>query len=96
MNFYNACINAVFTYMASIWANTLTKHINRMQRLQKLAVKNIFNLPYDTRSKDLYEQIPCVPIKSLVIQEQCKLTFRINQNMLKSQVITKKKKQTTE
>ena len=95
MNFYNACINSVFTYMAPIWANTSTKNINRMQRLQNRAVKNIFNLPYDTRSKDLYEQLPCVPIKSLVIQEQCKLIFRINQNMLKSQVITKKNKEKT-
>ena len=66
-----------------------------MQRVQNRAVKNIFNLPYDTRSKDLYEQIPCEPIKSLVIQEQCKLIFRIDQNMLKSQVITKKNKKKT-
>ena len=43
----------------------------------------------------LNEQIPCVSIKSLVIQEQCKLIFCINQNMLKSQVITKKNKEKT-
>ena len=64
MNFYSACLNSVFTYMAPIWANMSTKNINRMQRLQNRAVKNIFYLPYDSRSKDLYEQIPCVPIKS--------------------------------
>lgn len=64
--FYNGCINSVLIYLAAIWGNITKTNLNRLQRLQNLAIKNIFNLPYETTSKSSYENYPIMTISKLL------------------------------
>lgn len=88
--FYNACVHSIFTYLASIWGNTTKMNLSRLQRLQNRAIKNIYNLPYETRTSYLYERFPVLPISEVVKQEQCKLIYRIDRGLLKSMVKLKR------
>ena len=41
---YNAQIIGILTYLITIWGNTTHSNINRVQRLENRAIKNIFKL----------------------------------------------------
>lgn len=84
--FYNAHINSVLSYLIAIWGNTTQFNINRVQRLQNKAVKNIFNLPYETSSATLYKRYPILPIKDLIKYNLCLLVYKIDNNLLKSNI----------
>ena len=87
---YNAHINSILTYLIAIWGNTTQYNINRVQRLQNRAIKNIFKLKYDTSTKSLYESYPILPIRNLIKKELCTLVYKINNDLLKSNIIFKK------
>lgn len=84
--FYNAHINSVLSYLIAIWGNTTQFNINRLQRLQNRAIKNIFNLPYETSSASLYKRFPILPIRKLIKYELCTLVYKIDHKLLKSNI----------
>lgn len=81
---YNSYIQSILSYLIVVWANTSVYNFNRLQRLQNKAIKAIFKIPYDTKSGDLYNTIPLLPIKKLKQLELCKLIHKIKNEKIKT------------
>lgn len=55
----NSCSNPVYWHiLLPFFRNTAQFIISRFQRVQKIAIKTVFNLKFETPSKSLYENYP--------------------------------------
>ncbi|KAK9889263.1 hypothetical protein WA026_004539 [Henosepilachna vigintioctopunctata] len=88
---YFSYIHSTLTYLLSIWSNTSVSNIKRVQRIQNRAIKAVYNLPYNTSSKELHKIVNLPNIKQMKKIEDSKMIHQIENKLLKVNISLKKR-----
>ena len=83
--FYITYIQPHIDYCSSIWGGTSQYNLNRINRLQKRAVKIIVKYQYDNIAKSMYE-LKILNIYECIFPRKAKLMFKVSKSVLPSYV----------
>lgn len=89
---YNSFIEPHIRYLIPCYGNASVEAINKLQRLQNKAIKTIFAKNYNTPSDTLYKDYPFLKLENLKNFEQTKLIYKIQNNLIKTNVQLKHNK----
>ncbi|CAN7944834.1 unnamed protein product [Ixodes pacificus] len=62
---YNSLFFSVISYCFLVWGTTTFSNINKLHVIQKRAIRNIANVPYDAHTKSVSETYKILPIPQL-------------------------------
>jgi hypothetical protein len=85
---YHALIAPHLTYGISFWHTHAKTHLHRLNILQKKAIRTITNSEYNSPSEPLFIKEQILPLEKLHIFELQKLMYRLNHNLLPTNIPT--------
>ena len=75
--FYNSYIQPRIDYCLPIWLKASAIHLDKIFRLQKRAIRTVFNVPYDTPTQDLFKQSGWISIHQRYLYQLCITVHKI-------------------
>lgn len=82
---YNSLILPHLTYAICAWGNLKCQESNRLNILQKKAIRHITNMPYNSHTAPLYKDLKLLTIEDLFNYNNCKLYYKISTGLVKRQ-----------
>lgn len=83
---YNAYVQSALSYLTAVWANLSVFNLSRLKRFQNKSIKAIFNIPYYTKTVELYSCLPIMPLNKLRQLELCKMIYKIKNKKIKTNI----------
>ena len=69
-------------YGITVWGGSPNNCLDRLSKLQKKAIRNVFNAKYNCHTKPLFSQLKCLNLHDSYILYSCKMAYKRKLNIL--------------